>query len=288
MKNPYKRMDIFRCKYSTHAKFNYKVSAYHVLRIKNCYPQGCLYFKWRCQLLNKGQSCSKGFQHVGKKCFGCKYYYDEKVNNQPELLISETEYQNYLDELEEFEDWLATIKGKYAEFWGIIKSVKPLFLKIINSDKSFINLQGYLLRFDDVFLNRFHWKDHCYAVISADQQQRYRFAPQDDLEFKCRIELDNGRLIFRKIRAVEFRVKSNEETWTNSNALVAKGTATFFENQAPKCLHCDKGVLIDVVDKSAAQWEKRRELYCLKSFSSPEVCYYKAEGLVEEVEEECA
>ena len=102
MRNPYKRLDIFRCKYYNHAKFDYKVSAYHVLRVKNCYPQGCLYFKWHCKLLNKGQSCIKGFQHVGKKCFGCKHYYDEKVNNQPELLISEEEYHFFLDELEEF------------------------------------------------------------------------------------------------------------------------------------------------------------------------------------------
>ena len=287
MKNPYKRLDVFRCKYSAHAKFDYNVSVFHVLRIKNCFPHGCLYFKWKCRLLNKGQKCFKGFQHVGKKCFGCKYYYDEKVNNHPELLVSETEYHNFLDELEEFEDWLESIKGKNVEFWGIVTSVKPRFVKIVNSDKSIINLEGYILHFDDVYLDRLHWEDHCYAVIFADQQQRFKFAPQDDVEFKCRVELDRGRLIFKKIRAVEFRFKSNEKTWTNSKALVAKGTAVFFKNQVSKCLHCDNGVLIDVIDKSAPQWEKRRELYCLKSFPDPDVCYYKIESLAEEMEEEC-
>lgn len=287
MKNPYKRLDIFCCKYDGHAKFDYKVSAYHVLRVKNCYPQGCLYFKWRCQLLNKGQNCVKGFQHVGKKCFGCKYYYDEKVNNQPRLLISEVEYNTFLDELEEFEDWLETIKGKDIEFCGTIQSVKPRFTKIINLDKSFINLEGYLLHFNEVFLDRIHWEDHCYAIIYADQQQRYKFAPKDELEFKCRIGVDQGRLIFKKVRAIDFRFKSNEKTWTNSEVLVVKGTATFFENQTAKCLQCDKGVLIDVIDKSSPHWERRRELYCLKSFPSPEVCHYAVENLLAEIQQQC-
>lgn len=281
MKNLYKRIDIFHCKYSTHAKFGYNVSAYHVLRVKNCYPQGCLYFKWKCKLINKGQSCIKGFQHVGQKCFGCKYYYDEKIHNQPELLISKTAYHDFLDELEEFEDWLEGVKGKNVDFWGTIKSIKPRFTKTINSDKSSINLEGYILHFDDVYLDRLHWEDHCYAIIYADQQQRFKFTSEDEIEFKCRVEIDRGRLIFKKIRSVEFRFKSKKTTWTNSKARVAKETASFFENQVPKCLHCDYGALIDVIDKSTPQWERRRELYCLKSFPSPDVCYYTVESFFE-------
>ena len=287
MKNPYKRLDIFRCKYDAHAKFDYKVSTYHVLRVKHCYPQGCLYFKWQCKLLNKGQSCIKGFSYVGKKCFGCKYYYDVKINYQPELSISEDEYKAFLDELEEFEDWLESIRGKSIQFWGIIKSVKPRFIKIIDPNKSSLNLKGYLLHFDEVYLDQLHWEDHCYAICYADQQQRYKFAPQDDVEFKCLVELDQGRLIFKKIRAVEFRSKSDMEIWTNSKTLVAKGVATMLENQSSKCLQCEYGVLIDVLDKSNPHWEKRRELYCLKSFPSPELCYYQVERLVEEIQEQC-
>ena len=280
MINPYKRLDIFSCRDYTHSKFNHKVSAYHVLLVKNCYPQGCLYFKWRCMLLNKAKSCDKGFKHVGKKCFGCKHYYDEKINNQPELLLSELDYKKFLDELEEFEDWLKNIRGKSIDFWGIVRSVKPRLTKIITKDKSSLNLEGYILNFSDAYFDNLHWEDSCFAIIYADQQQRYKFAPDDDVEFKCKIDIDKGRLILRKIRAVDFRERSGKDTWDNSKALVAKGTTTFFTEQYQKCLHCDKGVLVDVVDKSNYNWERRRELFCLKAFPDPEICYYKAEKLL--------
>ena len=78
MINPYKRTDIFRCKYPAHARFEHQVSTYHVLRVKNCFPQGCLSFKWRCELMDKGKRCIKGFKFIGKKCFGCRFFYDEK------------------------------------------------------------------------------------------------------------------------------------------------------------------------------------------------------------------
>lgn len=287
MKNPYKRLDIFRCKYDSHAKFDYKVSTYHVLRIKNCYPHGCLSFKWKCNLLDKGKSCHKGYQFVGKKCFGCKHYYDEKINHHPELLISENEYHEFLDELEEFEDWLESIQGKDIDFWGVIDTVKPRLTKVINKDESVVHLEGYILHFKEAYLDQIHWEDPCYAIIYADQQQRHRFAAGDDLEFKCRVEIDRGRLIFKKIRATEFRQKSNQQAWTNSQALVAKGTATLFENQLAKCLHCEKGVLVDVTDKTNSHWERKRELYCLAAFPSPDVCFYHIKDLLDEIEAEC-
>lgn len=285
MINPYKRLDVFCCKYDAHSKFDHKVSVYHVLRVKNCYPQGCLYFKWRCQLLNKGKACTKGFKHVGKRCFGCKYFYDEKVNNQPQLLLTPEEYREFLEELEEFEDWLESIKGRKLDAWGVIKSVKPRLTKIINKDKSILTLEGYLLHFNEAYLDRLHWEDHCYAVIYADQQQRYQFAPGDDLEFTCYVKIDQGRLILEKIRSVDFRYKSQATTWNNSKALAVKGNITFFENQPLKCLHCEKGVLVDVVDKSQANWSRRRELYCLESFPNPDLCHYQAEKLLDAVDE---
>lgn len=287
MKNPYKRTDIFRCKYHAHAKFDYKVSVYHVLRVKKCYPQGCLSFQWKCELLQKGKSCVKGYNYVGKNCFGCRYYYDEKINLHPELQISEEAYLGFLDELEDFEDWLESIQGKFINFWGTIRSVKPKITKTIDNDKSSVHLDGYILHFEEGYLDTTHWADHCYALIFAEQQERYTFAPGDDVEFRCRAELDRGRLILRRLRDVEFRSKSQTESWSNSTALVARIAAVPFDTQPERCLHCDKGVLVDVLDKTNSHWERRRELYCLDAIQDPALCSRNIETIEDELEEEC-
>ena len=87
MINQYKRTDVFRCNYESHAKFENKVSVYHVLKKKKCWPTGCLSFKWTCRLLNKGKKCIRGYDFMGKKCDGCSYYDDIKIHNQPQSLI---------------------------------------------------------------------------------------------------------------------------------------------------------------------------------------------------------
>ncbi|MBN1153514.1 hypothetical protein JXB12_01195 [candidate division KSB1 bacterium] len=273
MTNPYKRHDIFKCKHESHARFDYKVSAYHVLRVKNCYPEGCLFFKWKCELLNKGKSCPRKFSHVGKKCFGCKHFYDEKINFHPQLQVSDEEFHDFLEELDEFEDWLDSIRGRHVDCWATIRAVKPRFRKIYTSKESSISLDGYILSFSDAYIGTTHWEDLCYALIYADQQERFRFSAGDEIEFFCRVGLADGRLVFNRLRSVEFLHKSHEETWTNSKSLVARGTATLFKEQPAKCLHCRSGVLVDVLDKSAPHWVRRRELYCLESMASPDLCY---------------
>ena len=287
MINPYKRLDIFKCKSPGHAKFEHRVSAYHVLRVKNCYPQGCLYFLWHCQLLNKGQSCTKGYSHVGRKCFGCKHYYDEKVNNQPLLLKSDTEYQAFLDDLEDFDDWLESLNDKHIDIQGTIVSIKPAFTKIIQSQGSHFNLNGYFLHFAEAFIDTVHWEDHCYARIYPELQQRHRFAAGDTIEFRSKIELNQGRLIFPKINSIEFVSRSHNPTWENSAALVVKHSIIPFDQQPKKCLQCDQGVLVDVINKSRPQWERSRELMCLKSFPDPNVCFYEVEKKLIEETEQC-
>ena len=285
MINPYKRLDIFKCKTLGHEKFEHRVSAHHVIRVKNCFPQGCIYFLWRCMRLNKGQSCTKGYNHVGRNCFGCKHYFDEKVHNQPVLLLSEHEYTQFLAELEDFEDWLESLANKMIDIEGRIQTVKPALTKIIHHQSSHLNLTGYFIHFNEAFLDTTHWQDHCYGLIYPDQQERFQFAPGDKVEFRAKITPDRGRLIFKKINSVEFIDRSQQPTWTKSQALVVKHTIISFNNQPTKCLHCDQGMLVDVIDKSRPQWERSRELFCLKSFPSPDVCYYAVEKkLVEEID----
>jgi len=285
MTNPYKRLDVFKCKSIGHAKFEHRVSVHHVLRVKNCYPRGCIYFLWRCQLLNKGQSCHKGYRHVGRKCFGCKHYFDQKIHNQPVLLLSENEYRDFLEELDDFEDWLDSLKDKQINIRGKIQTIKPALTRIVHQQSSHLNLRGYFIHFDEAFIDTVHWEDHCYALIYPDQQERFQFAAGDEVEFRARIELDQGRLIFKKINSIEFLDRSHQPTWTKSQALVVKHTTISFDRQPTKCLQCDQGVLVDVIDKSLPQWEHSRELFCLKSFPDPALCYYKVEKkLIEEID----
>lgn len=287
MINPYKRLDVFRCKSAEHAKFEHQVSVYHVLRVKNCYPQGCLSFRWRCQLLNKGQRCIKKYHFVGRKCFGCRHYYDEKIHHHPSLLLPPDQYSQFLNELEEFEDWLESIQDRQMEIQGTVVSVKPGLTKIIHQHGSHLELNGYFAHFNDAYIDTAHWEDHCYAILFPDQQERYQFAAGDKLEFRATVALNQGRLVFKKINRVDFLHRSQKPTWTNSQALVAKRTTLAFDHQPAKCLHCDQGMLVDVIDKSRPQWERSRELFCLKAFPRPDVCYYQVEQKLVESIDEC-
>ncbi|MFX0201192.1 MAG: hypothetical protein ACFFCW_34170, partial [Candidatus Hodarchaeota archaeon] len=114
--NQHKRQDVFKCAHKAHFKFDKNVSVYHVMREKNCFPQGCIYFVWRCKLINKGKRCPKGYEHVGRKCFGCKYYYEEKVCHQPDVILDDEEFKKFEKSLEEYEEWLESVVGKDVEF----------------------------------------------------------------------------------------------------------------------------------------------------------------------------
>lgn len=274
MINQYKRLDVFSCNYESHAKFENKVSVYHVLKVKKCYPQGCIYFKWKCKLINKGKRCIKGYNYIGKNCFGCSYYYDIKVHSQPIIKLSQEKYQEFLEELQLFEDWLDEVVNNTVNFWGKIDVVKPRFSKMASSARNNLNLNGFTLIFREAYFDNTHFNDLCYAVISPERQQRLKFAAGDEVEFRATVELDRGRILLKRLRNVDFINRAQNHVWTYSDALVAKRTATFFEKQPAKCLTCAYGVLIDVYDQSHTKHTKRRELFCLKGVKDPELCCY--------------
>ncbi|MFQ6115065.1 MAG: hypothetical protein ACE5NG_13455 [bacterium] len=179
MINQYKRLDVFKCNYPSHARYENRVSVYHVLKDRKCFPQGCIYFQWRCQLLNKGESCVRGYSHVGRKCFGCKYFYDEKINNQPQVSLREDDFKIFQEELRDFENWLEEIKDKEINFCGVIDSVKPRFQKLLFGTKSEVKLQGFILTFREGYIGRVHFEDFCYGVIGKNQQSNHKFSPGD-------------------------------------------------------------------------------------------------------------
>lgn len=287
MINPYKRSDVFKCSSTGHEKFENRVSVYHVLKVKKCFPQGCIYFKWKCTLLNKGKRCLRGYGYVGRKCFGCKHYYDEKINNQPTLQIAENEYRELLENIDDFEDWCQSVQYKNNDIEGKIISIKPALSKTVENKNSYLKLYGYFIHFNEAFINATHWEDHCYLFLRPELQEKYHFSNKDRIEFRARVELDNGRLVFNKINSINILEKSGNAAWSSSDARVAKHTIITMKSQHSKCLQCRHGVLVDVTDKSKHDWVRRRDLMCLKSVNDPKSCIYHIEDKLNEELEGC-
>ena len=272
--NQYKRRDVFQCSHKAHFRFEKNVSVYHVLKEKKCYPEGCIYFLWKCQLLNKGNSCPKKYQHVGRDCFSCKNYFDEKIIYQPEIALSPEDYKKFERDLEEFEEWLNDTVGRWVEFSGTVNSVKPHFKKIRYGPKEALSFPGFLISFKQGYLDRVFFEDHIFITISRKTQQNLKFAPGDEVEFKARLRTDRGRIVLERIRYVEFLHKEEEPSWTLSQALVAKNTGREIDCQPEKCMMCENGCLLDVVEKTEGRSNIRRHLFCMAGVENPEECIY--------------
>jgi hypothetical protein len=276
MKNPFKRNDVFTCHYARHAAFANHVSAYHVLVAKRCYPQGCLEFKWSCALLSKGKRCSRGFSRMGRLCSGCAHYRDEKVHYQPRIHLTPAEFARFQQDLAAFEEWVEENQGREKDVTFRIDSLKPRFIKEIDSHGARLRLEGYLLIAREGFIGRDAFEDYFYAVLTPAQQERLALARGDELDARGAFSLDQGRILFPRLRAIEVSLRSGEATWSNSQALVAKQSARPLGRQPEQCQHCRQGALVDVIDRSGRQERRRRELICLEGINSESSCYFQA------------
>ena len=281
MKNPYKRTDVFACNYQGHAKFKHRVSAFHVMRQKKCYPQGCLMFKWVCELRNKGKTCYRGFNFTGRLCEGCRYFLDEKIHYQPRILISGAKFEAFQRELEEFDEWMSEFQNRELDILCEISSVKPRFKKIISNGKGQLRLDGYVLVLRHGYIGVTEFDDYFYANISSHQQDRLRFAPDNKFEARGRMALDRGRVVFNKIWAITFQDRSGHSAWNNSRALVSRTTATEFQRQPESCIKCPSGALVDTIEIQNGQKSFRRSLYCLEGMRDVQTCYMAAADKVD-------
>lgn len=277
MKNQYKRLDVFRCRHESHQGFGNVVSAYHVLKEKRCYPNGCIYFKWKCRKLDRGLSCPRSYTHVGRKCSSCPEYYDEKVIKCPELLLSPREHQIFLKDFQEFELWLQGKKDRQVDFAGTIETVKPRVIMHCSNGHSRLSFQGFILVFKEGFVDLTPFEDTIYAILSPSQQTRLRLGEGDQLEFKAILHLDRGRLIMDRVRAVEIESKAEAQPWTLAEARQALLTGRILDDQYEKCLNCSHGSLVDVSEANTLpDGQKRRKLLCLKGVPGPEYCIVQA------------
>ncbi|MBW2056045.1 MAG: hypothetical protein JRH07_10765 [Deltaproteobacteria bacterium] len=283
-RNQYKRYDVFLCRQEGHRAFGSRVSVYHVLREKQCYPGGCLGFAWKCLRLNKGLSCPRGMHHVGKMCFGCKFFVDEKINYRPEVLLSPEEFDAFREELREFERWVEDHRGREVNCSGTVLSVKP-HLTIDPSRSWRPSFHGFLAVIADGFVDMVHFEDSCYVRLGSRAQERYRFRPGDRVDLYGRFKEDRGRIILTGVNRVEVEHRSEGLWWNEARARVALHTGKILEGQPRKCLDCRNGCLIDV--RPARGWEtrSRRILFCLEGIEDPSLCTRVETG--EEIREGC-
>lgn len=272
--NHYKRQDVFKCVQQAHARFENKVSVFHVLKEKGCYPRGCIYFNWRCRKLNKGRSCPRKFKHVGRKCFGCKEFYDEKVMNCPEVILSDEEFSKFMRDLGEFETWLGSLKGTEVNLSGTIYSVKPKMRHVIQGKRGRIELNGFVLIFREAFFDLVKFEDLCYLTISKGLQAKYRFSKGDKVDLYARVSVDRGRVILKRPNRIEIDERGEGETWSWDKALVAARTASPIPYQLEKCFACDRGCLLDTIERTDAGERYKRQLFCLEGIKDPHSCIY--------------
>jgi hypothetical protein len=276
LNNPYKRLDVFQCRHESHADFRGRVSPYHVLREKKCYPDGCISFIWDCTLLNKGKSCIHRYRSVGKSCKGCTYFIDDKIHFQPECIVDAEGYEQFLEDLETFETWMQKLQYKRPSVAGRIQSVKPHYKRVLHEKETHTQLRGYLLVIRPAYIGTDAFQDTLYIRISEGQMNAFRFVPKMKLECTGEIRLDRGRLILFRPGRFEIVRKGWGTPWTRERALVSIKTAKQLESQPTQCLACPWGALVDTEDLRDSESPFRRRLFCLKGVEDYRGCYVRA------------
>lgn len=284
MINQYKRRDVFCCSQEAHREFDGRVSVWHVLKEKGCYPQGCLYFLWHCALLAKGRACIKGYSWAGRNCTGCTHFIEDKIHLQPRITMSEGEYRNFLDDFESYELWLDEIAYKRLAVAGEIAAVKPWVERRVSHDGGHSRLLGYLLIIQNGFIGTSPISDTFYIRISRHLQKCEGFHAGMSVECSGEIRLDRGRIVVHRPKNIEVEAEGEGEVWTDTQALVAVKTAVRLQAQYEACHDCPWGALVDGVDQRERPHTRFRNLFCLKGIESPVGCPVRIREVLERAE----
>lgn len=272
MKNPYKRLNIFKCVHDAHRAFESRMSAHHILNVKGCFPGGCFHFQWNCKLMKQGKKCYRGYNYIGKNCSGCRYFYEDKVHNHPEVMLSDADYRDFQAELRQFEDWLEEHRNRECEIHGVVDGVKPLFRKKVYARGNGFSFAGFLLIFRELYIGRELMEDPVYVRLSPKTYASLKFGRGDKLTARATLSLDRGRLVFTRLRRIDIEERGEPPQWSESEALVARESATLMPGQPEGCQHCPYGALVDVEDQSKSETRHYRQLYCLQGVKDYRIC----------------
>lgn len=281
LRNSYKRQDVFRCFHEAHQGFGSVVSAYHVLEEKHCYPSGCLWFSWRCRKIGKRHGCPRGFGHVGRECFSCPEFYEERVIHRPEVALTKEGFEAYQEELREFRWWLSQNLGRRLPFQGVVNAVKPRFSVTQGRSRERLSLSGFLLGFREGFFGNSRMEDRFYGIAGDRLIQRLGIVPGTELEGEATLMMDRGRLILERLSRLEVLTSGKGTPLSWSETLISQTTATVFAGQPERCFACPKGTLLDAWDGNQVL---RHRVACLDGRPDPKDCSYAAELLLADLE----
>lgn len=274
MRNLYKKNNIFICKHDIHKHFSSKISVYHILEKKKCYPDGCVYFKWKCKVLAKKKKCHRNFTKVGKNCFSCKYFYEEKIHQFPQIVIDQNEKTEFEYRYAEFCDWINSLKDKRVFCEAIIDSIAPDFVLYNNNGKYNIGLRGFLLIFKEGFIDDQHFEDTFFLHLNSNTQNKFRFREEDELEFKANVKIVDGKLELFSAGSFNFYLRGKTKPLLKSDLLVSISTATTFAQPYPKCHSCKFSILPKIQN---VHFGKKRVLVCTKGINEPDYCVERLE-----------
>jgi hypothetical protein len=217
-------------------------------------------------------------------CIGCKFFVDEKINHRPRVILSGEGFEAFKRELREFESWLEELRGREVNFSGTVYSVKPrLTLDPCRNGRPVF--RGFLVVFEEGFVNMVHLEDFCYLRVSGRVQEKYRFRPGDRLDFFARFNENRGRIVLRQLNRVEIEYREERFWWNESRARVALRTGAILAGQPEKCLNCECGCLIDVRQETGTDKGIHRRLLCLQGVRDPGLCPHVK--IYEEMSDEC-
>lgn len=273
LRNAYKRTDLFHCVYTPHHRFEDDVSVFHVLVNRQCFPSGCVQFRWRCKQFDKGQSCPRGYQFIGRKCQGCKFYYEKKESYNSELKVGPEEYEAFKRELSDWESWLEEVKGREMEFRGTIHTVKPHMKAFEGANRHHLRFVGWLLSFREAIIGYDKLADPVYVHVSRSQMGRHGFAAGMEVDGLGTFELDRGRPLLRRFHRVEV-LAGTAVVSSETEAHVAAASGTTFTPAPEKCMLCERGVLVDVEGEKTRPGNPNRCLLCLEGIKAPGDCLF--------------
>ncbi len=264
------KADVFHCGHRLHKHSERGTSAWHILKYKKCYPDGCISFNWKCRLFDQRRKCHRNKKHVGRECFSCKFFYEEKNVFQPEATMTDKEMREFQSDFVEFEEWVDQLTGRRTEVRGRIGRIMPhLVMRGDRGQHVFGN--GILLYFPDGIFGYDRFVDPFYAIASTGVYERARVAAGDEIDFKGVLQVDRGRFVFRRVGGIEVVNSNGNDPVPASRLLQSRFTGSVIEGQPGKCLRCVHGLLVDH-DVSDGRSRPRRFMYCTKGIADYRYC----------------
>ncbi|MCK4857097.1 MAG: hypothetical protein KAT58_03935 [candidate division Zixibacteria bacterium] len=247
---------------------------WHILKEKDCYPEGCISFDWKCRKFDQRRKCPRKKKHVGRDCFSCQFFYEEKYIFQPELLVTSVEFDHFRQRLADFEEWVDELQNRPIEVRGKIASVLPLLAGRQGARGLTLSCRGILLYFKEGIFRYDRFRDPFYARLSFNAYDRIQVSVDDEIDFTARLQIDRGRFLFIRVGSVEIVRPGDGEPIPAREIRQAKFTGSFIDGQPGKCLRCVYGMLID--DTTAdGRSRPRRFLYCTRGVADYRFCPYR-------------